>query len=149
MNKSILLSIPRIPIQASYYEQDNKVYLYLLPSAREDLRKFLDKKGPTDPVALDTLVDRRADSCLVWVPGSDKPMAISPPGSKGLRKSGAFLAFVPEQPANEIRMIEDGYSLFLTNNAWQKIRESFLSGTDALIHEGKEDSVSISIEWPK
>jgi hypothetical protein len=76
-------------------------------------------------------------------------MAITPPNSDGSRKTGAFLAFVPEQNVNEVRSSEDGFFFFLTNSDWQKIRGALMSGSDVFIPPGGKDRASISIEWQK
>jgi hypothetical protein len=76
-------------------------------------------------------------------------MAITPPDSNGSRKTGAFLAFVPEQDANDIRMAENGFFFFLTNITWQKIRGALLSGTDIFVPPAGAPEASISVEWAK
>jgi len=152
MEKSFLHKYPshqQTIIQASYYAEGNKIFLSLFPSVQEDLRRFLFKKAVAEPVLFYTLVDRRADSCLVWAPLSDRPVLIGPESSKALRKTGAFLAVVPEQKQNEIRIIEDGYVLSLNTTTWQKLRDAFVSGGDVTLSGEKEEEVSISIEWVK
>jgi hypothetical protein len=76
-------------------------------------------------------------------------VAITPAGSDGSRKTGAFLAFIPEQDTNEIQTVEDGFFLYLTNSAWQKIREALLSGTDVFVPPAAVGGASISIVWAK
>ena len=76
-------------------------------------------------------------------------MAITPEGSDGSRKSGAFLAFVPEQKATEIRQFEDGFYVFVTNQDWQKVHDSILSGSDAYIPPVGAGGASVSIRWAK
>ncbi len=49
-----------------------------------------------------------------------------PTQQRRVPQNGAFLAFVPEQDANGIRVAEDGFLVLLTNNAWQTIRESLI-----------------------
>jgi len=149
MEKSILGQITRLPVRASYYEERNHIFFSVLPSGRARLQEFLGKLPPTSPLALRTQPDPRANACLVWHSGQVQPMAITPPNSDGSRKTGAFLAFVPEQDANEIQIVEDGFSLFLTNSAWQKIREALLSSTDVFVPPAGVGGASISVEWAK
>ena len=149
MDKSLLGKISRLGIRASYYEERNQIFLSIFPSSGSRIQEFLRQRPPTEPLALRTQPDFRANACLVWRLGQDRPMAITPPGSDGSRKTGAFLAFLPEQSANEVRSTEDGFVLFLTNRDWQKIREALMSGSDVFIPPGGKDRASISIEWQK
>jgi hypothetical protein len=149
MEKSHLWKIARISSRASYYEQRNHIFLSVLPSSRASLQGFLNELPPTKPLALRTQPDPSANACLVWPSGHDQPVAITPAGSDGSRKTGAFLAFVPEQDANKIHTVEDGFFLYLTNSAWQKIREALLSGTDAFVPAAGVDDASITVAWTK
>jgi hypothetical protein len=72
-----------------------------------------------------------------------------PAGSDGSRKTGAFLAFIPEQDTNQLQTVEDGFFLHLTNSAWQKIREDLLSGTDVFVPPAGADEPSITVVWTK
>lgn len=64
-----------------------------------------------------------------------------------IAKTGAFLAFIPEQDTNEIQTVEDGFFLYLTNSAWQKIREALLSGTDVFVPPARVGDASITVVW--
>ena len=149
MDKSILGKMARIGVRASYYEEHNHIFLVVSPTSRAQLQKVLGELPPTQPLALRTQPDSRANACLVWRPGQDQTMAITPPDSDGSRKTGAFLAFVPEQDANEVRSTEDGVALLLTNTTWQKIREALLSGSDVFVPSPGKAGASISVEWAK
>jgi len=149
MDKSILGKVARIGVRASYYDQQNHIFLSIAPDSRERLQKFLGELPPTKPLALRTPPDSRANACLFWRPGQDQTMAITPANSDGSRKTGAFLAFVPEQDTNEIRSVEDGFAVLLTNSTWQKIRESLMSGSDVFIPSDGKTGASISVEWAK
>jgi hypothetical protein len=148
MEKSHLWKITRISARASYYEQRNHIFLSVLQSSRASLQGFLNELPPTKPLALRTQPDPSANACLVWPPGHDEPMAITPAGSDGSRKTGAFLAFVPEQDANEIHTVEDGFFLYLTNSAWQKIREALLSGTAFGSQQNSSAALSVASRIP-
>lgn len=149
MDKTLLRQITRVSIRASYYEEQDHIFLSVSPSSRSRLQEFLGQRPFNEPLALYTQPDSRANACLVWHLSQYPPMAIAPPGSDGSRKTGAFLAFVPEQEKNEIRMLEDGFSVFLTNNDWQKIREALLSGKDVFVPPVAANAASISLEWKK
>jgi hypothetical protein len=149
MEKSHLWEIARVPARASYYEERKHVFLSVLPSSRASLQGFLNKLPPAKPLALRTQPDVRANACLVWHSGHDQPVAITPAGSDGSRKTGAFLAFIPEQDTNEIQTVEDGFFLYLTNSAWQKIRSALLSGTDVFVPPAGVGGASITVVWAK
>jgi len=149
MDKSLLGQISRVGVRASYYEEQNHIYLSIPPSERPELQEFLGRLPPTEPVALRTRPAPRANACLVWRPGQNQMMAITPHNSNGSRKTGAFLGFVPEQNLNDVRNSEDGFLFFLTNSDWQKVREALLSGSDVFIPPRETAGASISIEWEK
>ncbi|HYL12577.1 MAG TPA: DUF3480 domain-containing protein [Terriglobales bacterium] len=149
VQNSVLLKIPKVSIRASYYEEEKRIFLSLLPSAHERLQKALEEAPPDQPLALLTNVDSRANASLVWVSGQKQPAAISPPNSTGSRKTGNFLAFVPEQKENQMLLVEDGYSLFLTNSTWKLIRAALKDGTDVSIPAAKVGEAAVSIEWVK
>ena len=149
MDKSLLSKIPRIGIRGSYYEEQNQIFLSISPASKAKIREFLRQLPSTAPLALRTEPDSRANACLVWRPGETQPMAITREGSDGSRKTGAFLAFLPEQNSNEARSAEDGFFFFTTNSDWHKVREALESGSDIFIAPGGKDGASISIEWKK
>jgi hypothetical protein len=149
MEKSVLEKIARVGVPASYYEQNNHIFLWVSFSGQAKLKKILDEIDPATPLALCTQVDPRANACLVWPSGQDQPTAIAPENSHGTRKSGAFLAFVPAQTANQVHTMEDGFMLLLTNADWQKVREAFLSGANVFLPASRPDTASLSVEWIK
>ncbi len=146
MKKNLMSRVPRISADASYYEEGNHIFLSVQPASREFLQQGLSQVPPGSPLIINTWIDSRADACLVWSSKDNAPpAAISPPDSKGARKTGSFLAFVPEQETNEIKLIEDGYSVFITSSSWQKIREALASGSNVSIPGA--DGAILTIEW--
>ena len=120
MEKSVLGEIASVGAPASYYEQNSHIFVWVSSSGQAKLKKILGQIDPATPLAVRTQVDPRANACLVWPSGQDQPTAITPESSDGSRKSGAFLAFVPEQKTNQVRSVEDGFMLLLTNADWRK-----------------------------
>jgi hypothetical protein len=149
MEESILGKVNRVYARASYYEEQKHIFLSVQPSSRGRLRKVLEELSPTTPLALCTQPDPRANACLVWCPGAHQPMATTPPGSNGSRKTGAFLAFLPEQERIDVRMVEDGFAVFLKNGHWEKIRGALLSGTDFIVPEAGSPGAGISLRWTR
>ncbi len=145
--KSLLLQVARATIPASFYEEQNQIHLTIPPAAKTKLQEFLKMVPPTAALAFRTSPDSRANACLVWRPGQSQPAAITPPGSDGSRKTGAFLGFVPEQNANEVRGMEDGFFFLVNNKDWQKIREALQSGNNLLLPAASAGGASLSIQW--
>ena len=94
------------------------------PDAATHLRTSLADLAADTPLALLTDFDQGANGCLVWEPGQSGLAAITPPGSDGSRMCGCFALFVPAQPANDVRLVEDGIALMLTADSWARVREA-------------------------
>jgi len=84
----------------------------------------------TTAMALLTDLNPLSDACLVWQPGQRGPEAISPPGSKGETVAGCFVAFIPDQDADEVRVFEDGFALMIRNDTWANIRRAIDQQTE-------------------
>jgi hypothetical protein len=149
MMDGLLANIGRVSISGSYYEKQKHIYLSLQRSSRSNLVDYLRQVPPTMALALKTQPDPRANACLVWSPGQTQTMAITPLHSDGSRKTGAFLAFIPEQAEVDVRAGEDGCCLLLTNISWLKIREALLRGDDFYLPLAAPGGASISIGWSK
>lgn len=133
MKESLLGKIARVYAGSSYYEEQKHIFLSVHLSSRAQLRKLLEELPPTTPLALLTQPDPRANACLVWRPDAGQPEAITPLLSDGARKTGAFLVFLPEQKEIDVRMLEDGFAVFLKTEEWKTIREALLSGADLVV----------------
>jgi len=150
MENSLLARASRVPVRGCFCHQNNNLSLRLVLHIRERLEKFLARIGPLAPLALPTQVDPRANACLVWPESTTSPRwAISPPNSDGSRKTGAFVLFIPEQPSNRIKIVEDGVAVFLTNNDWKTIREALQSSSDILMPMTGEGGGTFTLEWSK
>lgn len=96
--------------------------------------------------ALLASLDEHADGCLVWEPGQAAPAAIAPPGSAGARLSGCFALFVPQQAADEGRIHEDGFALFLTDASWRRVRAALSRGESLVLPSATGSAIAIEIE---
>jgi hypothetical protein len=83
---------------------------------------------------------------MVWRPGQTGLNAITPPHSDGSSRTGNFVAFVPEQSANNLQYLEDGFALMLTNSTWMAIRRALESETSISVPISKA-GLKFSIEW--
>jgi hypothetical protein len=97
------------------------------------------------PLALLTALDPAANGCLVWVPGQKEPEAIIPTGSDASRVCGCFLALFADQPANAGKILEDGFAMQLTGDAWQALRRALIAGEELAIPA--TDGMSLALTW--
>jgi hypothetical protein len=97
------------------------------------------------PLALLTALDPAANGCLVWVPGQKEPEAIIPTGSDASRVCGCFLALFADQPANTGKILEDGFAMQLTGEAWQALRRALIEGEELAIPAA--DGMSLALTW--
>jgi hypothetical protein len=97
------------------------------------------------PLALLTALDPAANGCLVWVPGQKEPEAIIPTGSDASRVCGCFLALFADQPANTGKILEDGFAIQLTGEAWQALRRALIEGEELAIPS--TDGMSLALTW--
>ena len=107
------------------------------PDAPNLLQKPFAELAIDVPVALLTDLDPRANGCFVWEPGQPEPGAITAPGSDGSRLCGSFALFVPGQPTNEVRIVEDGFGIMLTDTAWGQIRRALLQAEEPVLIQCK------------
>ncbi|HET7503374.1 MAG TPA: hypothetical protein VFK02_20275 [Kofleriaceae bacterium] len=98
------------------------------------------------PFALLTGLDPSADGCLVWVPGQKQVEVIAPPGSQAARVGGSFVVFVPGQAEIGGKVLEDGFVLELTDEAWQAIRGALASGSELSL-AATRGAMSIALTW--
>lgn len=145
--KSILARVARFHAPGVRIVRENqRVVLRITPQAREPLQRHLAQSPKNTPIALLTDIDPTANACLVWEPGQPVPTAITPPHSDGSRLCGCFVLFVPAQKEEEIRFIEDGFSLLLSNRSWSAVRKALMKKRALTIPAGGDGS-SLSIEW--
>lgn len=97
------------------------------------------------PLAVLTALDPAANGCLVWVPGQKEPEAIIPTGSDASRVCGCFVAVFPDQPANTGKILEDGFAIQLTGEAWQAMRGALIDGQELTI--AASDGMSCTLTW--
>ncbi len=148
-NDSILKKMDRVHVQGSYFERDNQLFLSLSPLDRKYRGELFANISAKSYVALLTRVDPRADACMVWIHGSDRKHAISQPHGSGGRMTGNFILFIApsDQSVDDVTPIEDGYVVRLTKNAWQRMRDALIAGTDVVIPGSKPEEASIAIDW--
>lgn len=97
------------------------------------------------PLTLLTALDPTANGCLVWVPGQKEPEAIIPTGSDASRVCGCFLALFADQPASAGKILEDGFAMQLTGDAWQALCRALIEGEERTIPA--TDGMSLALTW--
>lgn len=103
--------------------------------------------NPDMPFGLTMSLDPTADSCLVWQPGQAGPSAITLLPTKAERLSGCFAAFIPDQAADEYRMMEDGFAFLLTEQTWQRLRLALSTCAPASVPFDQR-TLTLTWTWP-
>jgi len=97
------------------------------------------------PFVLLTEPAANADALLVWHPGQTEPKATYAEGSEGARLTGGCLAVVPGGQKDEIRVLEDGYSLLLSHDSWGALASALLG--ERTISLPMADGATLEVEW--
>jgi hypothetical protein len=147
-------SVQRLPQSGQYLQQQilqwssnqAQITLRLLPQASEDLYTQLMQCPTNTVVALLTELDPTADGCLVWQSGQNLPFAITPPNSKGMRLSGSFVAFVPQQSEDGGQIHEDGFAMMLTDTSWEIIKQA-IALKQPISVPATNNKLNFSLEW--
>jgi hypothetical protein len=129
----------------SFLVEDERVWVSLSPSTRATIGRGVAALPRGTAFALLVKPAKAANAVLVWHPGRKEPAAISPDGSDGSRTSGSCLLVVPGQSENQGRMVEDGYSLRLSAEAWASVAAALAQ--ERPISLRLEDGVTLSFRW--
>ncbi len=111
---SLLFKVERARTSGvSILAESGHLQIMVAPDARAPLREMFAISTPAGPFAFLTDPATAANACLVWRPGQTEPAAITPPDSDGSRITGLFLLVTGGVERDEVRLLEDGYSLLL------------------------------------
>jgi len=125
--------------------EDKRLRVRIPTAARGILGRGVAALAPGTPFALLTEPAANADAMLVWHPGQAEPKAIYADGSEGARLTGGCLAVVPGGQKDEIRVMEDGYTLLLSDDTWGSLASALLG--ERLICLPMSDGATLEIEW--
>ena len=125
---------------------DQQITLAVVRSEQGSWKDRLAQIPETVPLALLTAFDPAANGCLVWVPGQKAPEAIIPPGSDGSRVCGCFVVFVAEQASCGGKLLEDGFAIELTSEAWRQIRRALIEGKELSL-PATGDRMGFALTW--
>ncbi len=70
-------------------------------------------------------ISKKANACLTWNSDDQGPEGISAPGSDGSILGGCVLILIGDQPVNESKIVEDGFSLSISNEHWKSFWEAY------------------------
>jgi len=144
---SLLSKIPRASAQGVCVSvKDNRIIVSARRAEQPSWPERLAQLPDNVPFALLTALDPTANGCLVWVPGQKGPEAITPPGSDGSRLCGCFILFLADQPVNGGKLLEDGFAMELTRDAWQAIRRALVDGQELSI-AATGGGMSFALTW--
>ncbi|KZV81993.1 hypothetical protein EXIGLDRAFT_730321 [Exidia glandulosa HHB12029] len=122
-----------------------EVILRIRPGAIETLRAAVEASPFESVLGLEMELHEDADSCMVWVPGSTSLQAIGS-GDTMDALGMCFVLFCPQQDHVELRQVEDGYVVFLTDELWTRIREAFTRRTPLFL-PADPGGTSLRVEW--
>jgi hypothetical protein len=144
--ESALSKISRTRAPGVHFVIEGKRLRVRVPQqARGILARGMAALDTDTPFALLTEPAANADALLVWHPGQTEPKAIYAEGSDGARLTGGCLIVVPGGQKNEIRVMEDGYTLLLSNDTWGSLASSVLG--ERTISLPMADGATLEIEW--
>lgn len=143
---SVLSKLPRAPDPRMRATLHGDRIVISAPRAEQPAwRDRLAQLPDGAPLALLTALDPAANGCLVWVPGQKEPEAIIPNGSDASRVGGCFVALFPDQPASTGRILEDGFAIQLTGEAWHAMRRALIEGEELAIPAA--EGMSCALTW--
>ena len=129
---SMLSKLPALSLSEGYVFLSNNALLFSVSeSDRQSLVEGLKQLPGNAPFYLTLQMSEEADGCLSWLPGQTSPVAITPEGSQGKVLNGAFLCVVAEQQTDSAMLVEDGFSLLLTDATQAALFEAFQHGKDS------------------
>lgn len=144
--ESALSNISRTRAPGVHFVVEGKRVRVRVPKlARGVLSRGVGALAPGTPFALLTEPAPNADALLVWYPGQAEPKAIYAEGSDGSHLTGGCLTVVPGGQQDEVRVMEDGYSLLLSADTWGSLASSLLS--ERTVSLRMADGASLEVEW--
>ncbi len=146
---SVLGTMPHVGLPGATLTQEGGALHFRLGRVHSGsmLRHVLPQVPPATPVTF-TLhaVATTADGCLVWAPEQQAAEAVAPPGSRGERLGGCFLATANQQPANRSQIVEDGFAYFLRDPDYANLRAAWESQRDITIR-GDQPGDDLVVTW--
>lgn len=147
LEQTILVKIARWGCAGLYVRKDGDRLLLQLPrSQSQEIERFLPLLDQEQPSALMAQIDPAANACLTWAAGDQALVAIAPPGSDGSRLAGLFVALLPNQASDLMRVVEDGFLLGLRADSFRAVRDA-LAKQATLSLPLAEGAAALDISW--
>ncbi|HET7545469.1 MAG TPA: hypothetical protein VFK05_36630 [Polyangiaceae bacterium] len=144
--ESALSKLSRIRAHGVHFLVEGKRLRVSVPKlARGVVAHGVGALAPGTPFSLLTEPAENADALLVWYPGQAEPKAIYSENSEGARLTGGCLAVVPGGQQDEIRVMEDGYTLLLSSDTWGSLASALLG--ERVVSLPMADDATLEIEW--
>lgn len=146
---SVVADMPCVGLPGASITQENGALHFRLGRVHTAavLRNVMPQLPPPTPPTF-TLhgLASTADSCLVWEPDQQGAQAVAPPGSRGERMGGCFLATANQQPANGSQIVEDGFAYYLRDPDYAQFRAALESQTDIMLR-GARPGDDLIVTW--
>ena len=151
MLKSIAAKVPFFHVRGFRLKLTaDTIHLECRKDQKELLRETLKQLPMEAPFAISSEICYESDAILTWQQDmSNGPTAISKPGAQGgpdALMSGCFMAVIPEQDANDLQVLEDGFLLSLETKKWEQIRNFMLTGKNGSVSMSPSDGKCV-VDW--
>lgn len=132
--ESVLFQVTSFYIRGSslLLAQDT-VTLRLTKDAAQKFSEQAAQIPPDIAFALITQPPETANAWLTWEPGQQNPFAITPPAGGGSLIAGYSLVIGVGQQEDQVDLFEDGFSMLMRPETWQKLKESLRAQRDCTI----------------
>ncbi len=146
---SALMELPRISLKGALAWLDHekkKVTLKIDPEFFPEYQEKLEEIPRDIPFAFLCEIEPEIDSALVWHANQRNPEVFSE-DEEVLWTNGFYLAFCPRQEEDCATILEDGFTVLLTDDSWPKLRQALNKGKDIEIPSSSPNKNSFSLEW--
>ncbi|EJD50387.1 hypothetical protein AURDEDRAFT_182358 [Auricularia subglabra TFB-10046 SS5] len=140
--------LPGVSATRRQTPQGPEVLLRIRPGATDAVRAAVDAYPPDAVLAMQMMeLHEDADSCMVWTPGHAGLQAIGS-GSTMNALGICFVAFCPNEPRFELRQLEDGYTVLITDEQWERVRQALTRREDLFLPaDPAAPGTALRIEW--
>lgn len=146
LKDSLLARVNRINLPEAVLTLVNNEHIYLKMPRKLSL-DFSEQSFPeTIPIGIIPSLATEADACLTWSFEPNTPEAITLPNSKGTVISACMLILIGAQGRNFARIVEDGFSLLLTTEEWNRFWLAFKNKEVFQLKKGAE-GMDFSLIW--
>jgi len=119
----LITGAPQIHTNASFMVSNQHGTLLVTSESAPNIARAMVDRGSKSALRVALAVDPRANAFLIWTPGNEGPVAVTP-NSDGSKMSAQFLCIVQDQKKEECVLHGDGYSLLLSNQSWNKLADA-------------------------